>query len=622
MRVPGITTILLFFASLLWGCGGGHDTRVTAVLDRADSLLPTSDPVMHDSVRQQLEALDTARALQSDEMLRARHALLLVQARYKCYVTEPADSGLMEIARNYYADHHSSAQDHERYTRSLIYSGCVAEELGHPQQAIQWYLKAEQAADPNDHFNLGYINGRIASIYAMEYTSDSTDIVRNKQALFHFSKAGNIYWQAVCLTNIGGLYRTINNDSVLHYLNQAISFSKKHGLTYNYYDALDKLCGYYYLVTKEYEKSKDIATQICRENQGAYNGTKYLSFGIRSFAKLGMADSAEYYMKSLPAPQSKVDSVEWLDALAEVYRAKGDYRNYSTFAFKGDSIADMEMLNSYQVQLKDTEEKYNNAALQLKNSRLKFNQFLFIFISLLLLLLLLLLLQRYHIIKRQIKIANTEKGLIQSEMQRLALEKEVAKMSLEKLEKENDQLATDNKQLISDKKRLKIEKELAEVEREHALAQATLIAYKNKEDVNTPELLSCHHAVLSELSEKLQCDDENVSFLSAIFTSRKRYNLRIGKLSNKFWVNVERVANLGFNGIISYFRENYPDCSENNIRFIALSCLNLSNEVMKLCLDLTNIKTVSSYKTYILKNITGKNQNIDEFINNFIQEGQ
>ena len=449
----------------------------------------------------------------------------------------------------------------------------------------------------------------------MEYTSDSTDIVRNKQALFHFRKAGDIYWQAVCLTNIGGLYRTNNNDSALYYLQQAIGFSKKHGLTYNYYDALDKLCGYYYLVTKEYEKSKDVATQICRENQGAYNGTQYLTFGIRSFAKLSMVDSADYYMKLLPAPQSKVDSVEWLDALAEVYRAKGDYHNYSTIAFKGDSIADMAILNSYQVQLKETEEKYNNTVLQLKNSRLKFNQFLFIFISLLLLLLLLLLLQRYHIIKRQIKIANTEKDLIQAEMQRLALEQEMAKMSLQQLEKEKDQLATDNKQLTSDKERLEIEKE----EREHALAQASLMANKNKGDVNTPELLSCHHAVLRELSEKLQCDDENVSFLSVIFTSRKRHNLRIGKLSNEFWVNVERVANLGFNGIISYFRENYPDCSENNLRFIALSCLNLSNEVMKLCLDLTNIKTVSSYKTYILKNITGKNQNIDDFINNFTQ---
>ena len=605
--------LLLFFAALLVGCGGSHDARITAVLDRADSLLLTSDAALHDSVRQQLEALDTARALQSDEALRARHALLLVQARYKCYATIPADSALIDTAYRYYADHHSGSADHERYTRTLIYQGAVAEELGHPQQALQWYLEAESAADPNDHFNLGYTNLRIAEIYAAEYTTDTTSIVRYKKALPHFKAAGDVYWQAVCLSSIGALYRTHNNDSALQYLQQAISFSKKHGLAYNYYEALDKLCGLYTL-TNEHEKAKDIATQIYRENQGAYNGTQYLSSGSMSFAKLGMTDSAEHYLHQLPTPQTKVDSIEWLDAFAEVYRAKGDYRNYSAFAFKADSIADMAILNSYQVLLKDAEEKYNNTILKLNNSKLKFNQFLFIFTSLLLLLLLLLLLQRYRNIKRQIKLANSEKSLVQSEMHLLALEQEVAKMSLEKLEKENDQLATDNKQLTTDKERL-------EIEREKALAKAALKTVANKEYVNTPEILACHHAVLRELTEKLKCDDENISFLNAIFTTRKRFNLRIGELSNDFWINVEKVANLGFNGIISYVRKNYPEASEDKIRFIGLSCLKLSNEVIKVCLDLSNIKTVSSYKTYILNSVTGKTQNINDFINGFLQNG-
>ena len=616
MTVRGVSIRLIMFATLavlLWGCGGGHDARVTAELDHADSLLRTSDTAAHSAALRQMLALDTARALQSDEALRARHALLLVQARYKCYVTEPADSALIGSALSYYADHHGSSADHERYTRALIYSGAVAEELGHPQQAMQHYLEAESTADPDDHFNLGYINGRIAGIYESEYTTDSTDLVRYKKALSHFRKAGDIYWQATCLTNIGGLYRTCNNDSALHYLQQSVSFSKEHGLTYNYYKSLDKLCGLYYYM-EDYTKSKDLATKIYQENQGVYDDTQYLSFGIRSFAKLGMADSAEHFLSHLSTPQSQMDSVTWLNDNAEISRAKGDYRNYSTFAIKRDSIAEIMILNSYQVQLKDAEEKYNNTLLKLKNSRLKFNQFLFIFISLLLLLLLLLLLQRYHIIKRQIKIANSEKDLIQSEMQRLALEQEVAKMRLEQLEIEKGQLT-------SDKERLEIEREQAEVERARALVQASLMTNKNKEDVNTPELLACHHAVLRELTEKLQCDDENVSFLSAIFTSRKRHNLRIGELSKDFWINVEKVANLGFNGIISYVRKNYPEASENEIRFIGLSCLKLSNEVIKVCLDLSNIKTVSSYKTYIVYRVTGKAQNIDDFINGFLQNG-
>ena len=79
--------LLLLFTALLVGCGGSHDARITAELDRADSLLRTSDTAAHSAALRQMLALDTARALQSDEALRARHALLLVQARYKCYVT-------------------------------------------------------------------------------------------------------------------------------------------------------------------------------------------------------------------------------------------------------------------------------------------------------------------------------------------------------------------------------------------------------------------------------------------------------------------------------------------------------------------------------------------------------
>ena len=576
-----------------------------AELDRADSLLRTSDTAAHSAALRQMVALDTARALQADEALRARHALLLTQAQFKCYAF-PSNDSLINIARNYYARHHSSAQDRELYTRSLIYSGAVAQMTDNPQQAMQWYLEAESTADPNDHFNLGYTNLRIAELYEGEFVTDSTDIVRLKQALPHFVKVGSDYYQAVCLTGIGGLYRTHNNDSALHYLQQAISFSKEHGLTYNYYEALDKLCGLYYYL-EDYSKSKDLATKIYRENQGVYDDTKYISLGIRSFAKLGMIDSAEYYLKLMPPPQNVVDSMTQLDMLAEISCAKHDYQNYSVYAMKCASMADSVMLNSYQVQLKDTEEKYNNTLLKLNNSRLKFNLLLLFTILLILVLLLLLLLQRYRNIKRQIKQANSEKDSIQSEMQRLALEQELAKVRLEQLETEKGQLASDNE-------RLEIEKE----EREHALAQASLMANKNKGDVNTPELLACHYALLRELSEKLQCDDRNVSFLTAIFTSRKRYNLTIGKLSKEFWANLEYVVNTGYQGIITHVKQNCPKCSEVDARFIALSCLGFSNEVIKLCLDFTNIKTISSYKTYTMKKLTGKNQNIDDFIKEFL----
>ena len=363
-------TLLSLLAALLVGCGDRHDARVTAELDCADSLLRTSDTAAHSAALRQMLALDTARALQADEALRARHALLLVQARYKCYVTEPADSALMEIARNYYADHHSSSQDHERYTRALIYSGAVAEETGHPRQALQWYLEAEQAADPNDHFNLGYTNLRMASLYQDEFTTDSTDLVRLKQALPHFKAINDIYYQAVCLTNIGGLYRVNNNDSALRYIQQAINFSKVHGLTYNFFEALEKLCGLYY-VTNEYEKAKDVAMQIYLENQGIYYGKQYLSFAVMSYAKLGMVDSAEYYLKLLPAPQTQVDSIMYHKALLAIAESNGEDKSVISHYLKSDEITDSIIVQSKAELLKTTEQQYKTNHLKRETEKAK-----------------------------------------------------------------------------------------------------------------------------------------------------------------------------------------------------------------------------------------------------------
>ena len=556
--------LMSLLATLLWGCGGSHDARIVAVLDRADSLLRTSDTAAHSAALRQMVVLDTVRALQSDEALRARHALLLVHARYKCYATIPADSALIDTAYRYYADHHSGTIDHERYTRTLIYQGAVAEELGHPQQAMQWYLEAEQAADPNDHFNLGYVNMCIAGIYETEYTTDSTDLVRYKQALPHFKAVGSDFYQAACLTNIGGLYRTHNNDSALFYLQQAISFSKEHGLTFNYYEALDKLCGLYYYM-ENYSKSKDVAMQIYRDNQGVYDGTQYLSFAIRSFAKLGMTDSAESYLKLLPPPQTQADSISWLNVNAEVYRAKGEYRNYSTFALKSDSLAEVMILNSCQAQLKDAEGKYNNTKLKLKSAEKQNLIYILLVILFALFAVVLLLSLLYQRMKKRHLASLAEVGAISARL-----------LQAEKLVRDNSATA-------------------------HRVVDA-------------------HFAVVRELNEKLKYDTTSISFFDLLHGKRVNCNLSLDKLSNDFWMNLRAATDAENAGIISHI-ENMAVCNQEDLRLIMLCYFGLSNEVIRLCMDYTNKRTVSNYKNRVIKLISSADKTLDAFKTRYMSLG-
>ena len=567
-RLPGILIALSLLTALLVGCGSGHDARVTAELDRADSLLRTSDTAAHSTALRQMLALDTARALQADEALRARHALLLTQAQFKCYAF-PSNDSLINIARNYYAKHHTSAQDHELYTRSLIYSGAVAQMTDNPQQAMQWYLEAESAADPNDHFNLGYINLRIAEIYQSEYITDSTDLVRYKQALPHFVKAGSDYYQAICLTGIGGLYRTHNNDSAMHYLQQAISFSKEHGLTYNYYEALDKLCGLYY-VTNEYEKAKDVAMQIYRENQGTYDGTQYISFGIISFAKLGMTDSAKHYLKLLPAPQTQVDSIMYHKDLLAIAESKNDDKSVISHYLMTDEITDSIIVQSKAELLKTTEQEYKTNLLKRETEKAKGKLwFLWTVIAL-------IVLPTCYVTYKFFK----------------------AKALMSRLNRENRSIS----QTLANLQ-----------EKANKLEQK---AKENQADaISADRAIDSEMAILTELKEKLSFP-RKLSFKDVLFSQGLPTKLTLKPLSPDFWNNLLQVANIKTKGLISYLNNNY-DCKPKDLRFISLVSLGFSNQMIQQCMDYSNIKTVSNYKSNIIKNITGENKTLDLFIEDY-----
>ena len=568
-RWPGI--LLLLFATLLWGCGGSHDARIVAVLDRADSLLRTSDAALHDSVRQELEALDTARALQSDEMLRARHALLLTQAQFKSYVLPTSDS-LINIAYSYYTDHHSSSADHERYTRSLIYKGLVAQMTDTPLQAMQWYLEAEAAADPNDHFNLGYANLRIAEIYQSEYTTDSTDLVRYKQALPHFRAVGDVYWQAVCLTGIGGLYRTHNNDSALHYLQQAINLSKEHGLTYNHLEALDKLCGQHYYM-KNYSKSKDVAMQIYRENQGVYDGTQYLSFGIRSFAKLGITDSAEYYLKLLPPPQTKIDTMMLHKTLSIIAEAKNDYQSVISNYKISDEVADSIIVQSKAELLKTIEQQYKTNQLKRETDKAKGK--LWFLWTLIALIALLTSYVTYRFFKSRALMAELNR------------ENHIISQTLADLQEKADKLEQKAKE-------------------------------ENTNGLTADRAIDCEMAILTELKDKLSFP-RKLSFRDVLFSHGMSTKLTLKPLSPDFWNNLLQVADIKTKGLISYLNDNY-DCKPKELRFVSLVSMGFSNQVIQHCMDYTNIKTVSNYKSSIIKNIIGENQTLDLFIESYINK--
>ena len=173
---------------LLTGCGGGthDDPRLVAI----DSLLATAP----DSALLRLGTIEASSLEHEGD--RAYHALLLTQARYRCYITATSDSDINQ-ALAYYQRHSS---DREKLTRAYIYKGAVAEELGDPEGAMRHFKSAATTVPADDEFLRGYIKLRIGNIYRNHLVADSSDVMMFKEALSHFKQVPDSFYILTCLT--------------------------------------------------------------------------------------------------------------------------------------------------------------------------------------------------------------------------------------------------------------------------------------------------------------------------------------------------------------------------------------------------------------------------------------
>ena len=557
--------LLLFFAALLWGCGGGHDARVTAELDRADSLLRTSDTAAHSAALRQMLALDTARALQSDEALRARHALLLVQARYKCYVTEPADSALIDSALSYYTDHHGSSADHERYTRSLIYSGAVAEELGHPQQAMQHYLEAESTADPNDHFNLGYTNLRIAKLYHQYHLNDSNEVYRYRNALKYFKSSGFPHYQLICLTELGTIYGVENADSAMWFISQALELAESDPDQFFLATNYSNLSGTFFNL-KMYAKAKDCAMRAlnCGYEPAAAEIPKCLMFLSRSYASLGMIDSAQYYANHVVNISLSADSVNYYCMMADIARACGDsvkYQHFRELSLK-TVVGIYAQPNERVLKSIETDFDKGKLSLELVDSN-KQRTFLIILILLSALfgIIVLYYLKRMH--RRNIEIRKAAKLLEQE------LEQARDDLTEEKHKFEN------TKNLDSNTTSLSVGV-LSEIVESQLQVMNRLITQSYQYD-KKPERF------MKEFSEAVSLQSVDCSFFESLrFFVSLKYQLNLNELQEKH-----------------HF-------SDEEITFICLSCCNVPSTVMMVCMGYKNIYSIGNKKQKIKKKVNMK----------------
>ncbi len=531
-RLPGILIALSLLTALFVGCEGSHDARATAELDRADSLLCTSDTAAHSAALRQMLALDTARALQTDEALRARHALLLVQARYKCYVTIPADSALIDQARRYYADHHSGSADHERYTRALIYSGAVAEELGHPQQALQWYLEAESAADPADHFNLGFVNLRMATLFSSFYDSSGSSIEHYMKAYRHFVKSGDLRYQGICLGNMGAILRITDNKTAKVYLRKGIELMKKVG-DCAYLNEFTISLAKSYLIDKNLTMAKSTIHEVLPNDYYYINDDIYY-ITTQIFLMDGNIDSALcYFNKANPNPTDQRSVAIRLQTSRLIEQKRGNLSKVAEITSEYESLINKLDDNPLKNKLINAEKNQQEKDNDEKNRGISH---LSLLIKALVLIFIFILFTLFFLYKQ-----NQKKW----------------KSAILQLNNEN---ANKHSELLNTIKEMS-----SQVDVKDAVIRET------KKNVQILEKnISNHINVLKRITE-LSSKNTKLTQTQAI---KEIMNLHISDA--QFWQELEYYVDYSCNHIIEYCRNEFLSLSDNDIHIIELICCDFS----------------------------------------------
>ena len=345
-----IISFLAIFFLLMTGCH--HDSATMQELARIDSM------VYHYHEQEALPLLQQMNTEQFSEEERAYHAVLLSMALYKNYILNTSDSAVNE-AVNYF----KKSGDDLLYLKALVAQGCVNEDMGQLEQAVDSYHHAEELPLSTDSSMIAYAKLRLGVLYQSQVIGTNTIALQKyNEALPLFRALGDKHYELICLTSIGGIYRNIDekHDSAVVVMKDAIALAGELGDQYHLFANRYLLSEYYLVREKDYQLSKQYGLQAISADPSIIDHPRAHYRLAASYLGLGRPDSAVYYLNKAPAPQSALDSVAYYELMSEVehqYRKdEGQSKHYMQLAH---SIADSLTINGLNHRLLEVEKKYD-----------------------------------------------------------------------------------------------------------------------------------------------------------------------------------------------------------------------------------------------------------------------
>ena len=559
-----IIPLVVAFSILQTGCH--HDGAIMQELARIDSL------VYHQHEKEALAALQQMDAKQLGKKEQAYHAVLLSMAMYKNYITCTSDSAIQE-AVNYY----KKSGDDLMYLKALIAQGCVNEDMGKLEQAVESYHHAEELPLATDSSMIAYAKLRLGELYQSQVVGTNTIALQKyKEALPIYKALGDGHYELVCLTSIGGIYRNIDEklDSAVVYMEDAIALAQRLGDQYHAFANRYLLSEYYLVREKNYLLSKKYALQAIEADKAIIDHPRAHYRLASSYLYLGQPDSAVYYLKIAPQAVSARDSIVYYELMSELEQRywKNDGKS-KYYIQQAHAIADSMTINGLNHRLLAVEKEYDVQLAELnqvKNvSRLK-SALLVAALLALGLLALALLVWRY---KNQLRTKQNEAEMLKGDLA-------ASLASLQQMQSRIDDY----------------EHSQQAGEEHHQSDHLRAIINQQIDTVHQ----------LMEWSYQLDSEKFAAKF-------REMMSLPHNGGDNTYWTNLQTLVNdLHDNILIKAQEAAGGTLNDSELNLLALYCCGFSRTVIMVAMGYKNIGTVYNKKIQVAKKL-GVND-LDEFI--------
>ena len=333
--------LLIAILLLTTGCNRPTPTTLCNELLRAEELMyPAPDSALHI-----LQGMTPP----ADELNRATWALLLTQAKYKCFVDQ-SDS-LVNVAYDYFI----KGEDAQRKALTLYHKGVLHEEKKQDDKALHYHLQASEDVILTEDYRLAYlIYSHIGMIYAYRELHEYS-VSYCKKANEYAILSGDPYYIVESYNCIARTYSAQKQyDKTVEYYDKAIEIGRVHNKKKLVNSAIQEKIGIL-IRQKRLEEAQNLVKTL---NHQMLNNQANLTIG-RLYYRLNQPDSVYSYLNKAIQAKNIYTQQSAYQLLFNLSKKQNDYKKNAEYSVKLWKINDSINKIDRNKALIEMQEKYN-----------------------------------------------------------------------------------------------------------------------------------------------------------------------------------------------------------------------------------------------------------------------